>query len=295
MSSNLKTIVRGAYDIQKLRIQMGNRIVSNLKAKIGQVPGESEESMDVEGKQILADLRMRHAKLTDGAKTFPRHTTFKGDEIISSYTELCLISQYVELEKQEETHFSRLKSILRDYPVYTRYLEGVKGIGPAMAGVILSELDIYKAKYPSSIWMYCGLDVALVDGKGRSRRKEHQRDVEYVNAKGELATKKGITFNPFLKTKLVGVLGPSFLKVSHPKYADIYRNYKHRLEHHAVYKDVTKSHRHLMAIRYMVKMFLIDLYVEWRTIEGLPVARPYHEEKLGIIHTPDNNVLKDAG
>lgn len=33
--SNLKTIVRGAYDIQKNRIQTGNRIVGNFKAKLG--------------------------------------------------------------------------------------------------------------------------------------------------------------------------------------------------------------------------------------------------------------------
>ena len=38
--SNLKTIVRGAYDIQKNRIQTGNRLVGNFKAKLGQAPSE---------------------------------------------------------------------------------------------------------------------------------------------------------------------------------------------------------------------------------------------------------------
>ena len=40
--SNLKTIVRGAYDIQKNRIQTGNRLVGNFKAKLGQAPSEKE-------------------------------------------------------------------------------------------------------------------------------------------------------------------------------------------------------------------------------------------------------------
>lgn len=36
MNNNpLRTLVRGAYDIQKLRIQSGNRIVGNFKAKLG--------------------------------------------------------------------------------------------------------------------------------------------------------------------------------------------------------------------------------------------------------------------
>ena len=33
-SNNLKPLVRGAYDIQKLRIQTSNRIVANFKAKL---------------------------------------------------------------------------------------------------------------------------------------------------------------------------------------------------------------------------------------------------------------------
>ena len=42
--SNLKILVRGAYDIQKLRIQMGNRLVGNFKAKLGQAPSEPEDT-----------------------------------------------------------------------------------------------------------------------------------------------------------------------------------------------------------------------------------------------------------
>jgi len=44
--SNLKTMVRGVYDMQKMRIQMGNRIVGNFKAKLGQAPSEKEDELD---------------------------------------------------------------------------------------------------------------------------------------------------------------------------------------------------------------------------------------------------------
>ena len=44
----VRTVVRGTYDIQNLRIQTGNRIVANFKARLGQAPSEKEETMDKE-------------------------------------------------------------------------------------------------------------------------------------------------------------------------------------------------------------------------------------------------------
>ena len=283
--SNLKTIVRGAYDIQKNRIQTGNRLVGNFKAKLGQAPSEKEDTIDKEGQQVLLNLRRSHKLLTEGVASFPRQATFKGDEVISDYTELCLVDNYLELEAQEKAHFRRLGNILKGYPIYNEFLEGVTGVGPAMAGVMLSEIDITKAEYPSSLHKYAGLDVAS-DGQGRSRRKEHLEDSEYTDKDGEVKTKKGITFNPFLKTKLVGVLGSSFIKQSPDKcvYRKIYDDYKHRLEHMDAHKEKSKGHRHNMSVRYMVKIFLVDLYNAWRRLEGLPVAPTYNEAKLGKVH-----------
>jgi len=385
-SKSLKTIVRGAYDIQKLRIQMGNRIVGNFKAKLGQEPGHTEKEIDAEGKQILANIRAAYKKITDGVTTFPRQTTFVGDEVISDYTELCLIAQYIDLEKYEDQHFRRLGAILNGYPIFTKFLKGIKGIGPAMAGVIISEIDIHKARYPSSLWRYAGLDVvgewqidhiepisgnitkemleaiperrplegdkcvvgekitASVDYQtlrveyqwndrpesavviykfthtgGRSRRKEHLIDVKYIDKNGKPAERKTITFNPFLKTKLTGVLASSFLRTSkwedvdkeqwegefgrddmrrekpngqrqvlliQSPYAREYYNYRWRLQHHVKYgqEDVSDGHRHNMAVRFMIKRFLVDLYKAWRGLEDLPIAPEYHEAKLGHVH-----------
>lgn len=295
--ANLRAIVRGAYDLQKLRIEMGNRIVANFKAKLGQKPSTTEEdSLGDDAKHLLAVLRMSYKKLTDGVKVFPRRTGFTGDELISDYTELCLIAQYVALETDEAQHFRRLGNILEGFPIWTEFLKGVKGVGPAMAGVIISEIDITKARYPSSLWKYAGLDVGG-DGRGRSRRKEHLVDREYTDKDGKPAVRKGITFNPWLKTKLVGVLASSFLRTKDSPYADVYRDYKHRMESHAQYglandgkKDddghqvTSKGRRHNMAMRYMVKRFLADLYNAWRVLEGLEVAPEYSEAKLKWRH-----------
>ena len=281
--SDLRTLVRGIYNIQKLRIQMGNRLVGNFKVKLGQAPSEPESTLDKKGETLLKQLRRDYKKITDGIQALPTFKKFKSQGVIDTYTELCLLSSYYNLEKEEKSQFKYLDNALKEHEIFTEYLTKVKGIGPAMAGVILSEIDITKAKYPSSLWKYAGLDVAD-DGQGRSRKKEHLVDIEYINKDGNTATKKGITFNPFLKTKLTGVLAGSFLKAGDNPYKEAYYNYKDRLENHPTHKTKSKGHRHNMANRYIVKLFLIDLHREWRTIAGLPVSVPYSEGKLGMKH-----------
>jgi len=283
MKESMKIVVRGLYDIQKLRIQMGNRIVGNFKVKLGQAPGESEKELDDEGKKILARLRTSYKNITKGVTTFPRESTFQGDGIIDTYSELRLIKGIMDLEYAESEQEKTIKSLLGSFPIWNDFLSGVTGIGPLMAGVIISEIDIHKAQYPSSLWAYAGLDVAE-NGAGRSRKKEHLVERDYINKEGEQAKRMGITFNPFLKTKLIGVLASSFLRAGDNQYSAIYRDYKNRLENHDVHKEKTKGHRHNMAMRYMIKMFLIDLHREWRKLEGLPVSVPYAEAKLGKIH-----------
>ncbi len=282
-TANLKIFVRGAYDLQKLRIQMGNRIVTNFKGRLGQKPSEKEDTIDEQGKELLKQIRNSFTKITDKVKTFPRQSTFSGDQIISTFTELCLVAQYINLEFQENQHFKRMGTMLKEYRIYTDFLEKVKGVGPAMAGVLISEIDIERCQYPSSLWKYAGLDVAE-DGRGRSKKKEHLVSSHYINKEGEDAVKLGITFNPWLKTKLIGVLASSFLRAGENPYSEVYRDYKNRIENHEAHIEKTKGHRHNMAMRYMIKIFLVDLHIAWRGIAGLSVSKSYCEGKLGKVH-----------
>jgi len=149
MKQYLKTMVRGCYTVQKLRIQTGNRLVANFRAKLGLDPSQKEDELDKEGKRIMEDIRAAFRKITDGVLSLPNRKKFKAEGVISSYTEFALISQYIGLEESEKRHFKQLEGILAEFPLWTKYLESVKGVGPAMAGVIISEIDIEKAEYPS--------------------------------------------------------------------------------------------------------------------------------------------------
>lgn len=280
----IRPMVRGAYDLQKLRIQTGLRVVAAFKTKMGQLPSMKEEDSPEVAQEVLKVLREEYERITDAITVNEKArklkaSDFDGLQLISDETELSLVREYMRLLDAEEQQFKDVGKALKKFPIYTGFLDGVKGVGPALAGVIISEIDITRAMYPSSLWKYAGLDT--VDGKGRSRKAEHLIDVEYTNADGETAMRKSITFNPFLKTKLIGVLGSSFLRAG-GDYAAIYYQYKNRLQNRPDLTEESKGHVHNMAIRYMIKMFLIDLHREWRIIEGLPATEPYHVAKLGL-------------
>lgn len=401
--NQIRAMTRGAYDLQSLRIQSGLRLCANYRAKLGQTGGMSEEEMDDDARKVIDVLRDSFKRLTDGIaknRTLPKKEGFQGDEIISNYTELALVLQYLELERVERQQFNQLEAVLVDFPIYSEFLVGVRGIGPAMAAVILSEFDITRARYPSSMWAYAGLDVVShweltgsswvrrkigqnsqqpaisyepvrpfllelppradddyshrsdfngpvqvgeqvhrvsyyhdhetrqqhgvltieqdgwalqldykhVTTGGRSRKKIHLVKREYVNKDGVVSERDSITYNPWLKTKLMGVVATSFLRSASP-YRQHYDNYKHRIESDesrikkptltkdeaaaaieagAPKEDVwSKGRIHQASLRYMVKMFLCDLYNAWRPLEGLPVMPTYHEGKLGHVHGVD--------
>lgn len=286
----IRTSVSTMYDLQKLRIQSGNRIAAAFRVKLGLDSSQAEDE-NADASEILKDLRSEFKRITDGVKRVTKN--FKSDStLITTRGELALIESYERQLEAEALHEKLILSELDREPIWTDYLLGVRGVGPLMAGVILSEIDIEKCNSISALWAYCGLDVVVVkneetgdmQGEGRCRKKHHLKEKQYTNRNGETVDTVGITFNPFLKTKLVGVLGASFIKLGGP-YREIYDGYKFRLENHPVHSKKTKGHRHAMANRYMIKFFLADLWTSWRTIEGLPVRSTYAEEKLGIVHS----------
>lgn len=299
----LRAFVRGTYHTQKLRIQTGQRIVSNAKVVAGIPPGTKEKDMK-EADKLMKYFRREHKRMAD-ALVIDSHTRLRkmieegGSEleelahegkkdlfhgIVASPIHFARMDDYETLLKLEEHEFKVIGKLLPNFSIWTEFLEHIPGIGPAMGGVIISEIDIHKARTPSSLWKFSGLDVGP-DGKGRSRRKEHLVPREYIDKHGKTKVRDSITYSARLKPKLISVLAGSFLRKKDNKYSRIYDGYKNRLKNMPEHKDKPKGHRHRMALRVMVKAFLKDLYVWWRTAEGLIVSEPYSEAKLRIVHS----------
>ncbi len=334
----LKLMVKGSYDLQALRIQAGLRLCANFRAKLKSevaVPeegsfdeGPAEGELSDDALDVIKRLKDSYKRLTDGIaknRTIPTEKGFTGDELIADYTELVLVDQYIKLESQEKVQFNQLIHTLEKIPIYTEYLADVRGVGPALAAVLITYLDPAKARHASSFWRYCGLDVGA-DGAGRSRRTEHLIEREYLDKNGKLATRLSTTYSPWLKMKLLGGLGPSFLRSNSP-WREQFDNYRHRIISDPARQKVTlvewkkmfNQNKKLIAdkaiseeemaiqmrelwppgriknaaIRYMVKQFLADLWAKWRTLEGLPVTEPYAVAKLGM-RPHGSNGVKDA-
>jgi len=232
----LKATTSGAYQLQKLRIQIGNRIVAYLKKKLGQQDGISEEDLEKEAKKFLEQLRKDYDKITEGALKYPTLKQFTPVGYIDTYSELALVQQYVNMKEAEDEAFKRIAKEIEKYPIWSKWLKDVNGVGIAMAAVIITRIDIHKATYRSSLEKFAGIDVGD-DGAGRSKRKEHLVDVDYISKAGNKKTKKSITFQPFLKSKLMGVLAASFLKCKNEKYSSIYYDYKNRYSNHIYHRD----------------------------------------------------------
>ena len=295
----IRALIEGVYGIQKVRIATGNRVAANFRADLARVESQSSDvSMeeDAEVASLLDAITAEYASILQYAK---EAKSASGSKItaatisasiralekklqhIKDYVDYSLVTTYIYLCEAESTQLKTLKCVVEQHPMWERFFKDVKGCGPAMAGMCLAYLNPYAARHASSFWKYTGLDVVHTDKgmKGRSMALTEER--EYVDKQGNIRTKKSLTYNPELKTKLVGVLGGAFLKAKDSKYGKIYYDYKNRLDNRVDSEELTKAHKHRMAIRYAVKIFLADLWAEWRAYEGLSVSKPYAEAYLG--------------
>lgn len=284
----LRRTVRSIYDLQKLRIAEGNRIVINVRAKMGQKPGMSTEEMDEEAQKLLQEVLRYHKSITEAATHPVTRGRFakksKDPGVIAEFLEDELVNSYCQLKALEDAKCKTLEIQLEQFPIWMEFLKSVRGCGPLMAAVLISTFDPHRGRYVSSFWRYAGYDVVVLpDGttEGRGKKAAHLVDREYIAADGTTQIRKSITFNPWLKSKLY-VLGTSFLKANSP-YRIHYDNYKHRLTSNPNL-NLTKGHIHARAMRYMMKMFLKDLYLEWRKLENLPIHEDYASAKLGMQH-----------
>lgn len=264
------------------------------------------------------DMRLRVAgRLRLNSEDVPIDETFMDDAEINlkDYQTLEFVKKSTsQVEKKLKKEIER---IVESESIYNEFFVNVAGCGPLMSAVCLSEFDIEMATTVSKMWQFAGLNSGLIKGKKiiKITKKIDMSQIirQYENKKGEkcgiILTNELIRgdkqvagfispYNAWLRTKLSGVLASNMIKAQNAKgksYAiDFYYPYKKRLENSEKevlhlgkmmpWKNVSKGHRDNASKRYMIKMFLQDLYVAWRSMEGLSVREPYQEEYLGHQH-----------
>lgn len=194
----LDLMTRGAYDLQKLRIQTGLRLCAQFHNKLKDSDLEDEEedeatldtaepkeepeetegeetekespekekkkAIEKKAKKVITRLKKEYRRLTDGIarnRTLPKREGFTGGGVVSEFAELVMIHEYIELEKQERMQFRYIEEelITSHIPVYDDWLREQAGVGPALASVLLTRFDIHIAERPSQFFALAGLDV----------------------------------------------------------------------------------------------------------------------------------------
>jgi hypothetical protein len=216
----------------------------------------------------------------DGNKK--KKTPDRDDDMLIFMTDRLESISKMEMEIEKE-----IMSKIKNHKLWTIFLQNIKGVGPIMAAVIITEFDIHKAPAVSNMWSFAGL------APGKDKKTKGNK----------------CPYNQFLRSKLCGVLGGSFLKSKSMPYSAYYydtktrlessnkkiieylryedrkkKKYKGQKEREVEWKNAYSGHRHKAAVRKMIKMFLIDVYVAWRTIEGLSIRKPYSVEYLDKKH-----------
>lgn len=276
IQQEIRTLVRCREDMQLARIRVDNRI--------GRKADGSEQNID--GRTLDKIGSMLQASWADNTRIV------------------------------EEAIVKELKKKLKQLPIWTNWLDHVKGVGEVAAGWLVGEFDIEKATTVSKLWQYAGLNPGMVRGVKSVSKKEYKpkmgtiigelpplrdgskrvRVLTDTMVRGDKMTKDFLSpFNKNLRTALCGVMADNFIKCQNSYAMEFYYPCKARLEQstgkvlhfkkECVWKDVSKGHRDRAAKRFMVKKFLADLYEHWREAEGLPVRKPYAEEYLGRKHT----------
>lgn len=215
----------------------------------------------------------------------PARNLKKGDKMPTNIpldVKMMLDAQAAVLDSYADKLIPHMKKSLKKIPIYTEFLENVYGCGPIVAAYLIANIDIHKSLKPSSLRKYCGMAVT----NGQLDRPTLGVKLEY-NA--------GLRMRLFQMFSSMWRVGVGNDQTS--KYLTIWQDYKHRrLNSSRVINGKIEvrghmisaaGHAHSYGWHKAADVFVMDLYMIWRALEGLPVWCPYEIDKLGYWHASD--------
>lgn len=168
-------------------------------------------------------------------------------QFVVNYEVALLIQNYRDTLQYELYSVDLMKRSMHSDPMWQMIMKAKEddptnfvGVGDMAIAAFSGHVNFLKAYYVSHIIKYAGLDVVIGEngvGRGRGRILEHLIDREYVDVDGNVKSKKSITFNPTLKTILVGITATNMIMLGAPnkkgkpasRHYTIYTNYKNRI------------------------------------------------------------------
>jgi hypothetical protein len=282
-AEELRWIADALEQVQRMRIQAGERIRAQLQGRAGPDAPEEED-----GRPLSAGARLERIRRGEDDGPVP----FLGET-------------YRRYWAEEARLAGALRSHVARHPAW-EWLQGVHGVGPLLAGKLLARLDVRRADTPSSFWAYCGLaTVPGVEyscaecgyttsmpahyrvsgvhqrlGAGRecegALRPARTQDEGVRVAQPKPSRGEPAAYDRHAK-KVCYLIGSSFLR-SGGAYEQYYRRERAKLD--GSRPGWREGRKHLAALRKVEKLFLSHLWLVWRQALGLPCTRPYPQAKL---------------
>lgn len=237
----------------------------------------------------LIEMRKRH---TLRISAIDRKKSNLDAEVERMILEIMNLDTYIKLAEKQMISYGSL------VPVWT-WTNDIKGLksGSLPAQLLAQIDDIGQSPTVAALWRFAGF--AVFDGQAEEKNSHYNRRL------------KSICYN----------IADQFIRHQTPIYADIYyeeKEYQRRKHPQALCIDCNEpaeqyqkkvkgklvdawrcplrkkdhkvkysdAHLHNRAWRKMIKVFLKDLWLEWRQAEGLPITDPYEPEGYSLELTP---------
>lgn len=222
-----------------------------------------------------------------------------------------MAGMYQDMEALEKKAEGVVGDIVLGLPVWEKYLKGVRGIGIKLASSLIAEIgDISKFDTISKLWAYFALTPNYVVGKcseghdlimssdhlticpvmgketttpdGIISRPKCGGKIEIIERVYGKAPKRKANHHYLFNTRgktLAWKIAGQFLKQGDDEYRNLY--YQIKENEKLKNPEIKDGHAHNRALRKVAKVFLANLWLNWRELEGLPIRMPYAHEKLG--------------
>jgi len=160
--------VKTYYDIQKLRVSVGNRVKVTKFTVCGNrhmVPlGESDRE-----KCPICGLPV---------------------EVVTVEPPQVLVEVMETLESAEKTVYREIQRSIKNHPLWAEYLAHIRGVGPVIGGFLVTVLNPAKFETVSKMWKYCGMHVV----GGKAPRRVAGQKVEWNPAAKTMMWRLGEAF-----------------------------------------------------------------------------------------------------
>jgi hypothetical protein len=280
MEQQIRFLVESYYDIQKLRVETFNRIVAYIKnnpQKFSQKEYETQKISashkavethgvyasreEIENQVVCASQNISENQDIRAVKPSTIAKAIISGKIKPPKEISELIWYHNSLYETEKQLAKRLDEWSKHHPLRIHFLNRIQGIGGVLASGIIAWLSPI-SRFPniSKLWKYCGL------APGQKRRRGEK-----------------VNYHPKLKT-FMWKIATSFEKQK-PEKSYYRRIYDEKKKYYMEREDLKKAvetgekgamlHIRMMTLRYTVKRFLADLWIQWRKLEGLPITKPY--------------------